>query len=129
MAKGFKTGGRKKGSKNKPKELTLTPSARAATAGNAKVHAKIIPALKLTPLDIMLANMNLASSEVIDMEAYIAQAYARAAAPFVHPKLQSAAPAPEQEMPNPLLEADPLREHIEEMAKVFRIKSTNGNAA
>jgi hypothetical protein len=136
MAKGFKTGGRQKGTPNKPKELMLTPAERGAIAGNARVHAKIIPALTFTPLDMMLANMNLAWAAVNDMEAYItshseappmarlesfkqllalrdrAQAYARAAAPYVHPKLQAAAATPEEERSNPLFEADSLREHM-----------------
>ena len=67
MARGFKSGGRQKGSRNKPKELVLNSTQRAATAGNARVHAKVIPALKLTPLEMMLANMEWAWDEAAVM--------------------------------------------------------------
>ena len=73
MAKGFKTGGRKKGSKNKPKDLVLTSTQRAATAGNARVHAKVIPALKVTPLDVMLENMHWAWDKANYLERHIIQ--------------------------------------------------------
>jgi hypothetical protein len=151
MAKGFKTGGRKKGSKNKPRELAVSFTERAATAGNARVHAKVIPALTVTPLEIMLENMNWAWDKANDLEHIIqdsntsletkldalkemvrlrdrAQCYAEKAAPYVHPKLHAVAPPPKQEEAAEV-EVDPLREHLEEMAKVFRLKLTNGKAA
>jgi hypothetical protein len=151
MAKGYKTGGRKKGSKNKPRELVVSFTERAATAGNARVHAKVIPTLKLTPLEVMLENMNWAWDKANDLERHIidgsdaaleikldafkemvrlrdrAQAYAEKAAPYVHPKLQAVAPAAVQKKRD-LIEVDPLREHLEEMAKFFRLKLTNGKA-
>jgi hypothetical protein len=151
MAKGFKTGGRKKGSKNKPKELVVSSSQRAATAGNARVHANLIPTLKITPLDVMLENMNWAWDKANDLEHIIqdsntsletkldalkemvrlrdrAQCYAEKAAPYVHPKLHAVAPPPKQEEAAGV-EVDPLREHLEEMARVFRLKIANGKAA
>jgi hypothetical protein len=135
----------------KPKQLMLPAAQRAAIAGNARVHAKIIRALKLTPLDMMLANMNLAWREVNEMEAYIAsnpdaapaarlesfkhllrlrdrvQAYAVKAAPYVHPKLHAVAPTVQEQTAR--VEVDPLREHLEEMAKVFRLKCSSGKPA
>ena len=50
---------------------------------------------------------------------------AKSAAPYVHPKLHAVAP-PKPE--NEVVEVDPLREHLEEMAKVFRLKLTSGKA-
>ena len=73
MAKGFKSGGRQKGSKNKAKELVASSTQRAATAGNARVHATVIPALKLTPLEMMLANMEWAWNKANDIETRIAE--------------------------------------------------------
>ena len=146
MAKGFKSGGRQKGSKNKSKELVPASAQRAATAGNSRVHAKVIPALKLTPLEVMLANMEWALSKAIDVERLITQdpnatrqvrlavlmevlrlrdrvqSYAEKAAPYVHPKLHAVASAPNQEE-KVVAEVDPLREHLEEMAKFFRIEA------
>src|SRR5262245_42337937 len=143
MAKGFKSGGRQKGSKNKPKELMATSIERAAAAGNARAHAKVLPVLKLTPLEVMLANMEWAWNEATDMQKRIAeyancspetkleafremvwlrdraQSYARMAAPYVHPKLQAVALVQED---IPQVEVDPLREHIKEFAEHFRIK-------
>jgi hypothetical protein len=149
MAKGFKTGGRRKGSKNKPKELVLDPTQRAATAGNARVHTKILPALNITPLDVMLENMHWAWNEANDIERRItgdqdatpetksealkavmrlrdrAQSYAVQAAPYVHPKLQVVAPPPKQEEVA-VVEVDPMREHLEEMAKFFGLSQQTG---
>ena len=70
MAKGFKSGGRQKGSKNKANELVVTSIQRAATAGNARVHAKVLH-LKLTPLEVMLANMNWAWNQANDIQRHI----------------------------------------------------------
>jgi hypothetical protein len=145
MAKGFKTGGRKKGSKNKPRELAVSVTERAATAGNARVHAKLIPALTVPPLEVMLENMNWAWNEANDLERGVtgdpnvapeirlhalkeiarfrdrAQSYAVKAAPYVHPRLHTVAPPLKAE--TEVVEVDPLREHLEEMAKVFRLES------
>jgi hypothetical protein len=149
MAKGFKSGGRQTGSKNKPKELMVTSIERAAVAGNARVQAKVIPTLKLTPLEMMLANMEWAWDEAAVMlkditrdpnisgeaklEAYKellrlrdrVQRYAEKAAPYVHPKLHAVAPtaAPEE---TDQVEVDPLREHIREMARHFNLAVPNG---
>jgi hypothetical protein len=111
------------------------------------VHAKVIPALKLTPLDMMLANMQWAMNEANELERRMsehsvpeialaafkelarirdrAQSYAVRAAPYVHPRVLAVNPAPEPERPDPLWEADPLREHMDEMAKSFGLNSTN----
>jgi hypothetical protein len=70
MAKGAKTGGRKKGVPNK------------ATA--AKV--KQIAASGLTPLDYMLSVMRTSEDPAQRLDA------AKAAAPYVHPKLQPVDP-------------------------------------
>jgi hypothetical protein len=148
MAKGFKSGGRQKGSKNKANELVVTSIQRAATAGNARVHAKVLH-LKLTPLEVMLANMNWAWNQANDIQRHIikdsnatpeikldafkemlrlrdrVQSYAEKAAPYVHPKLDAVAPATVQE-DTALIEVDPLREHLTEMAQFFNIAVPKG---
>ena len=51
-----------------------------------------------------------------------AQSYAVKAAPYVHPKLHAVAPVPKAGAE--VVEVDPLREHLEEMAQFLRLKST-----
>lgn len=57
------------------------------------------------------------------------QVYAEKAAPYCHPRLHAVAPAPKENPAASGVEVDPLREHLEEMAKHFRLKATNGHAA
>jgi hypothetical protein len=58
----------------------------------------------------------------------IAQSYAVQAASYVHPKLHAVAPTAVQDETIPV-EVGPLREHLEEMAKIFRLKCSSGKAA
>lgn len=78
MAKGIKTGGRKKGSRNK------------ATAGKEAAIAKS----GLTPLEFMLNLMRMEVDEDADIQQRIAVnamrfEAAKAAAPYVHPRLNA----------------------------------------
>lgn len=99
MAKGKKTGGKRKGSKNK---ITLERE-----AGHAEIVAQA-KAAGLTPLEVMLDNMRFAHGEaqrlaeeveaegatienlkgLLDMRK-IAGDCARDAAPYIHPRLQA----------------------------------------
>jgi hypothetical protein len=44
---------------------------RAVAAGNARAHAKIIPVLRVTPLEVMLENMQWAVTEADKLERQI----------------------------------------------------------
>lgn len=143
MAKGYKTGGRQKGSRNKPKLVALPPP-DAQKRAEATVERIAAEPPKLSPLDIMLANMDWAWSKCAPVLMELAQdktatpevrlealkeaqvlrdrvqAYAKDAAQYCHAKLHAVAPP--AKAVGDIVEIDPLREHLEEMARVFKLK-------
>jgi hypothetical protein len=134
--------GRPPGSKTRKEILALPAPDRERVKGNARVHAQVLPKIKLMPLEVMLANMEWAWDKAARMlrditrdpelsgeaklEAYKelqalrdrVQRYAEAAAPYCHPRLNAVAAVTEQ---GEVVEIDPLREHIKEFAEHFRI--------
>lgn len=135
--------GRPKGSKSKPK-LPALPVPEAYVRAEETVARVEAEPPKLSPLDIMLANMDWAWSKVAPVLMEIAedknnapevrmnavkeaivlrdrvQMYAKDAAVYCHAKLHAVGQAPKDQ--GPVIEVDPLREHLEEMAKVFQLK-------
>lgn len=136
--------GRPKGAKSKPRVPALPPP-EAFTRAEATVERIEAEPPKLSPLDIMLANMDWAWTKVAPVLMEIAedknnapevrlnavkeaqllrdrvQSYAKDAAQYCHAKLHAVAPP--VKIAENVIEIDPLREHLEEMARVFRLKA------
>lgn len=109
MAKGFKSGGRRAGT---PNRATVERAARA----RAGVEAAL--ATGLMPLDVILAVMRGGpEAEAISERQYLA---ACAAAPFLHPKLSSAA------LDATLRAADPAALTDDQLAAIARAGGSSG---
>lgn len=135
--------GRPKGAKSKPKLPALKVVEAYARAEETVARVAEEPP-KLSPLDVMLANMDWTWTKVAPVLMDIAedksnppdvrlnavkeaqmlrdrvQGYAKDAAQYCHAKLHAVAP-PAVAKPD-IIEIDPLREHLEEMARVFKLK-------